>query len=375
MEPFKNLINAELVRAAAAHLQRRQPDFDARAFVAEATRGLADLELKERAMHVAGALQHHLPADFDAAAALIEAALAPASQDEQLKDVRHDAGLAGWILWPVGEFVVRNGMQQPERALQLLHALTQRFSAEYAIRPFIASHPELAFATLARWARDPNLHVRRLVSEGSRPRLPWGMRLRALVADPSPTLPLLRALQDDPSPYVRRSVANHLNDIAKDHPQIVVAWLAEHLPGASAERRVLLRHASRTLVKKGHAPVLAAWGVGGRLRGEATLTIKPARVVLGGEGVQLALELRSTARSAQSLAIDYAVHHVKADGSTSPKVFKGWQIMLAPGETRRLVKRHAVRPITTRTYRPGRHLVVVQVNGRPVAEAAFTLRV
>jgi len=374
-EPFKNLLGPELVQAAATHLHRRQPRFDARGFVAEATRGLQALEMKARAMHIAGALQRHLPEDFDAAASLIEAALAPPFEHEDLGQMhRAGEGLAGWVLWPMGEFVVRQGLPHPERALRVLHAMTQRFSAEFAIRPFIAAHPELAFATLSRWVHDPNLHVRRLVSEGSRPRLPWGMQLRALVADPSPTLPLLRALQDDSSEYVRRSVANHLNDIAKDHPARLAEWLGEHLPDATPERRALLRHASRTLIKKGDARVLEAWGLGGRFRGEATLALKPARIALGG-AVQMTLELRSTARSAQALAIDYAVHHVKADGRTSPKVFKGWQVTLAPRETRVLVKQHAVRPITTRTYHPGRHRVVVQVNGQPVAEAAFMLRV
>jgi hypothetical protein len=200
------------------------------------------------------------------------------------------------------------------------------------------------------------------------------MRLNALVDDPSPTLPLLRALQDDPSEYVRRSVANHLNDIAKDHPKLVAAWLEQHLPGASEQRRALLKHASRTLVKQGDARVLAAWGLDGRLRGEATLSVKPVRIALGG-AVKLSLTLRSTAKAEQTLHIDYVVHHVKANGVTSPKVFKGWHVTLAPREERVLVKQHAVKPITTRTYYPGRHRVVVQINGRPAAEAAFTLRV
>ncbi len=377
-EAFKHLLGPALVRKAGADLRRVQPDFATAAFVADATRGLQALEMKQRAMHIADALQRHLPADFDAAATLIEAALAPPFENERLGDMHAaEAGLAGWVLWPVGEFVVRNGLHVPERALRTLHALTQRFSAEFAIRPFIAAHPALAFATLTRWVADPNLHVRRLVSEGSRPRLPWGMQLKALVADPSPTLPLLRALQDDGSEYVRRSVANHLNDIAKDHPQLVAEWLETHLPDAhdeaGAERRALLKHASRTLIKQGDARVLAAWGLGGRFRGEAVLSIRPARVAMGG-AVQLTLELRSTARAAQALAIDYAVHHVKADGSTSPKVFKGWALTLAPREQRVLVKLHSLKPVTTRTYHPGRHLLVVQINGQPVAEAAFTLR-
>jgi 3-methyladenine DNA glycosylase AlkC len=373
-EPFKNLINAALVRQAAAHLKRHAPGFDDTGFVREATRGLDALEMKARAMQIAGALEHTLPADFDTAARLIEAALAPAPVSERFDDAALGRqGLAGWILWPVGEFVARRGLARPERALEVLHALTQRFTAEFAIRPFIVAHPALVFATLQRWARDPSPQVRRLVSEGSRPRLPWGMRLQALVADPAPTLPLLRALQDDPSETVRRSVANHLNDIAKDHPKLFAQWLEEYLPGAGAERRALLRHASRTLVKQGDARVLAAWGLGGRFRGEATLTIRPARIALG-DAVQLALSLRSTARSAQTLHVDYAVHHVKARGGTSPKVFKGWHVTLAPREARTLERRHAVRPITTRVYHPGRHCVVVQINGQPVAEAAFTLR-
>lgn len=390
---LKHLIDGALVRAAARHLRRHWPRFEEQRFVAAATAGLQGLELKQRAMRVADALEQHLPPQFDEAAALIEAALAPprpevagedAGEGPAVDDAHGDdadddrraaeAGLAGWILWPVGEFVARRGLAHPERALQTLHALTQRFTAEFAIRPFIATHPGITFATLARWTRDPSAHVRRLVSEGSRPRLPWGMQLKALVADPTPTLPLLRALQDDPSESVRRSVANHLNDIAKDHPELIADWLARHLPGAAAQRRSLLKHASRTLIKKGDARVLAAWGLGARFRGQASFSLEPARLVLGGS-VKLTLALHSAARSAQPLAIDYAVHHVKADGSTSPKVFKGWQLTLAARERRLLEKQHALRPISTRTYHGGRHRVVVQINGRPVAEAAFMLRV
>jgi 3-methyladenine DNA glycosylase AlkC len=274
----------------------------------------------------------------------------------------------------VGEFVARRGLDQPVRALELLRALTQRFSAEFALRPFIARHPELAFATLRRWARDPSPQVRRLVSEGSRPRLPWGMRLKALIADPSPTLPLLLALQDDPSADVRRSVANHLNDIAKDHPDLVAQWIEQHLPGAGAERRALLRHAGRTLIKRGDARVLAAWGHGDAYAGTARLAIRPARVALGGE-VTLALTLKSRSATPQRLVIDYRVHHVKADGSTSAKVFKGWRVQLPARGSLALTPRHSLRPVTTRRYFGGRHRVQVQINGTPVAEAAFTLQV
>lgn len=373
-EPFKNLINPGLVREAGALLARQHRGFDERSFVRRASHGLEALEMKARAMQIADALEATLPPRFADAAALLEATLAPAEAGDamaQLDGLQH--GLRGWILWPVGEFIARRGLAEPPRALQALHALTQRFTAEFAIRPFIVEHPALVFDTLACWTTDPSHHVRRLVSEGSRPRLPWGLQLKSLIRDPSPTLPLLRALQDDPSEYVRRSVANHLNDIAKDHPALVAAWLHEHLQDANAERRALLRHASRTLIKAGDAAVLEAWGLGRPLRGTAALQITPGRIVLG-EAVTLALQLHATAAKPQQLAIDYAVHHVKADGSTSPKVFKGWVLTLpAHGEVA-LEKRHAVRPITTRRYHAGWHRVVVQVNGRAVAEAGFELR-
>lgn len=372
-EPFKNLLNATLVNSAATELARHTPGFDAKAFKRLATTGLEALELKARALHICTALEATMPADFATAADAFEDAMAaPVPEGSEAPD-GPQPGLRGWILWPVGEYIARRGQEKPERGLAALHALTQRFTAEFAIRPFIVHHPALSFATLARWAADPSHHVRRLVSEGSRPRLPWGLQLKPLIADPSPTLPLLRALQDDPSDYVRRSVANHLNDIAKDHPALVAQWLHTHLPEASKERRALLKHASRTLIKAGDPAVLKAWGLGAAFKGNATLTLSPKRVTLGGE-TTLTLHLRSASTKPQRLAVDYAVHHVKAHGGTSAKVFKGWQLELQPLAEVTLTKRHPLKPITTRRYHAGRHAVVVQVNGGAVAEASFELK-
>jgi 3-methyladenine DNA glycosylase AlkC len=372
-EPFKNLINHVTVAAMAQHLGRVSAHFDHDAFVACALPDLDALEFKARAMQLADALERALPGDFSLASQALVDALGPPGQGDELGGLRSiDQGLAGWALWPMGEYIARRGLGEPERALQALHAMTQRFSAEFAIRPFILAHPALSFETLARWVHDPSAHVRRLVSEGSRPRLPWGMQLKPLIADPRPTLPLLAALQDDPSAYVRRSVANHLNDIAKDHPSHVAQWLQCHLPGASDERRTLLRHASRSLIKQGDAEVLTAWGLGAALHGRAHLTLAPARIQLG-EAVNLAVTLVSTAPQPQALVLDYVIHHVKASGATAPKVFKGWKLNLAAGEQRVLTKRHAVRPITTRVYHPGWHRVELQVNGQVVAEAGFEL--
>ncbi len=383
MEPFKNLINQETVAVTGRHLRRAWPRFDRPRFEAMASAGLEGLEFKARAMQLADALEATLPADFHAACEVIEASLAPPlvldAQGEPLKlgEAQAASGIAGWALWAVGEFVARRGVRDAasaQRGLACLHAVTQRFTAEFAIRPLIQRHPALAFDTLGQWVRDPSVHVRRLVSEGSRPRLPWGLRLQALVADPAPTLPLLRALQDDASSYVRRSVANHHNDIAKDHPDLVAGWVRDHLIDAPTARSSLLRHASRGLIKAGHAPTLAAWGLASGLQGEATLALSAAHAGVGGE-IGLRVTLRSAARGPQLLEIDYAVHHVRANGGTSPKVFKGWKLTLAAGETRVLEKRHSLRPVTTRTLYPGRHRIELRVNGISLAEASFQLSV
>jgi 3-methyladenine DNA glycosylase AlkC len=375
-EPFKNLIHAGTVRAMATHLSRASPAFPARRFTALALPGLDALELKARAMQLCEALQATLPSDFDAAAGCIEAALAPAGAQATGSDERDDGaqGLSGWSLWAAGEFVARQGIDHPARALRALHAITQRFTAEWALRPFVLRHPGLTFATLTRWLVDPSEHVRRLVSEGTRPRLPWGLQLKPLIADPSPTLPLLRVLQDDVSAYVRRSVANHLNDIAKDHPDLVAAWVRDHLRDAPAQRRALLRHASRTLIKHGHAATLRAWGLGQPLRGAASLKVSPQHVSAGA-AVQLTVVLTSGARSTQRLAIDYVLHRVMANGGLTPKIFKGWVLELPAGDTRTLLKRHWLREVTTRRLYPGRHEFELQINGRSVARAPLHLHV
>jgi len=375
-EPFKNLINPGTVQAIATHLSRVAPEFPAAQFTALALPGLGALELKARALQLCEALQATLPADFHIAAGWIEAALAPAGSVATGSDDPDDGapGLSGWALWAAGEFVARRGLDHPQRALQALHAITQRFTAEWALRPFVLRHPELTYATLARWVDDPSEHVRRLVSEGTRPRLPWGLQLKPLIEDPSPTLPLLRALQDDANEYVRRSVANHLNDIAKDHPDLVASWLHEHLADASDQRRALLRHASRTLIKRGHPATLRAWGLAKPLRGEVSLKVSPTRAEAGA-AVQLTVVLTSAARAPQRLAIDYVWHRVVANGGLAPKVFKGWTLELPAGETRTLLKRHSLREVTTRRLYPGRHEIELQVNGRSLAWAAFRLSV
>ena len=338
------------------------PSFKRDHFIALAAGGIESLELMERAALIRDALFATLPESFPDAAAILGTSLPSSGKP----------GMTGWMLLPVNQFIAARGVNHIDTALDLLKALTPHFTAEFGIRQFIHQDQERALATIAGWVDDPNHHVRRLASEGTRPRLPWAIRLPQLVKDPAPILPILIALMDDPEDYVRRSVANSLNDIAKDHPDLVATFIAEHIDHASAERRWLLKHASRTLLKKGHTQALANFGFGAAAALQCELTLqKPA--VLFGEGLDFKIRLRNGGDIEQSLMIDYAVHHVKADGSLAPKVFKWKTVTLAAGEDHVAQRRHPMRPITTRRYYPGEHRIAILINGAETASDVFVL--
>ncbi|ANM05467.1 DNA alkylation repair protein [Rhizobium phaseoli] len=362
-QPLKNLLHNALVGDMADRIAANAPSFDKTSFVKLATDGLGALELMERSALIRDALFATLPDDFIEAAAILRASL-PASGRP---------GLTGWMLLPVNQFIAARGPDHFELGLDLLKALTPYFTAEYGIRPFIHRDQQRALAIISGWIGDPDQHVRRLASEGTRPRLPWAMRLPQLVKDPTPILPILTALMDDPEEYVRRSVANSLNDIAKDHPDMVAAFIAAHVEGASSERRRLLKHASRSLLKNGHVQALVNFGFGAAASLACELRLLNGEVMFG-KGLDFEIRLTNTGDTAQSLMIDYAIHHVKADGSLSPKVFKCKTIMLTPGQSHLIERRHAMRPITTRRYYPGEHRIAVLVNGAESASESFVLR-
>ena len=361
-EPLKNLLHPGLVKDMAGHFSRHAPDFDAARFTRLATDGMETLELMQRAERIKDALAETLPADYAAAADILRKAL-PADGKP---------GLANWALLPVNQFVSQHGLGHFDLSLALLKALTPHFTAEFGIRRFIHAEQDRALAEISGWTTDANHHVRRLASEGTRPRLPWAMRLPALVKNPEPILPILVALLDDPEDYVRRSVANSLNDIAKDHPALVAEFVAHQIADASAERRQLLRHASRTLLKKGDAKALANFGFAAAKGIGATLSVETPVVAFGGT-LAFALIVTNGDKAPQRLMIDYAIHHVKANGTLAPKVFKWKQLDLPAGGGQAIGKEHAIRAITTRRYYPGMHRIEILINGTVSATADFDL--
>ncbi|KID57606.1 hypothetical protein JF50_10545 [Pseudoalteromonas luteoviolacea] len=371
-EPFKNVFNLELVRLMALHFSRNFPEFLSDGFISHVEKEFDELEFKQRSLRISEAMAAYLPDDFEAAARVIEQSLGDKIQGDWTLATSNERGISGWAILPMAQYVANEGQGQFERAMELLKEMTKRNTSEFAIRHFLDAEPERTFDVMKTWANDDNLNVRRLASEGCRPRLPWGLRLKKYVEDPDPVIGLLEVLKDDPSEYVRRSVANNLNDISKDHPDTVCNIAKSWLKNASPERVALIRHACRTLIKAGHKPTLLALGYAEVALSSVTLSVSSPTLVFGSH-IELVAELSSSSDVSQPLMIDYIVHHQKANGSTSPKVFKWKTMELAAHSDIRVKKKHTIKPITTRTYYPGTHTVELQVNGNVVAQTEFEL--
>lgn len=367
-EPFKNYYGVELAKRLGGEIQAVYPAFDRPAFVAQIARQIEPLALKARVAVMSAALHDFLPPDYPAALEVLRQIMGPELASE------HGMFDQGYHLMPIAHFVEVYGLNHYDESIAAIYEITKRFSGEFTIRPYLTQHQERTLDILRHWVADDNPHVRRLVSEGTRTRLPWASRLDVFIENPLPVLDLLAHLKADPSAYVRKSVANNLNDITKDHEALVLARVRDWYASGNEHTRWIIKHALRNLIKQGHPEALNLLGYGNPQVTLYDLTVTPQTIHLG-DSVTLAFSLRSEASQPQQLIIDYVVHHVKANGQTSPKVFKLTTKTLAPGEPLLIQKTHAVKPITTRRYYPGEHRVEIQVNGQIVGAARFTLTV
>lgn len=355
---LKDILGPQALETIADAGAAASPRFDREAFLSAATDGLDALSIMARVRHIADALRPALPADYDAALDVITV-MAP--------QLTH-----GFQALAVTEYVARYGLDDFDRSMDALAALTRFGTAEFAIRPFLALDADRALATMAGWTSSEDEHVRRLASEGARPRLPWAARVPALKADPTRAAPILEALKADPAIYVRKSVANHLNDIAKDRPE----WLLDRLadwPQVDPHTAWIIRHALRTLIKQGEPRALALIGVGhGAAVTVRDFTVEPAVVRLG-ERIAIAAAIASNSPESQPLVVDYRVHYARAGGKSAAKVFKWKTFDLAAGESAALRISQTIRDFSTRRHHPGRHAVELIVNGQTMATSEFDL--
>ena len=359
---FKDYFDLNAARTLGQQVARVHTPFDLDKFVKVATRDLATLEFHGRVARFSDALRQTLPESIPRALGILEDSLPPILDGT-------DSVTDGYLQWPLGHFVGEHGLDDFEASMHFMVELTQRFSAEFAVRPFVDTYPDETLAILLALTEHQSAHVRRWCSEGPRPRLPWGLQLRALVADPAPTLPILEALLDDDEEYVRRSVANHINDIAKDHPARVVTLCRRW---SRPNRARLIKHALRTLIKAGDPDALALIGYGPPRAINAELVASPTALDIGAS-TQLSLSITNAADVAQPLLVDFAVDYVRQRGCNR-KVFKWKTVELDAGATTTMERAHAFKENSIRRLYPGPHEIHALVNGSVVASTSVDLR-
>jgi 3-methyladenine DNA glycosylase AlkC len=360
-EPLKNSIDDQYLTRLTRALQAAYPKLSTNFKKNLKAKDWDNLALKQRLTRMSESLRSHLPDDYPKALKVI------------LKVAPEFGGFEA-LFFP--EFVSSYGRSPDHRKLSLaaLLELTQYSSSELAVRPFIEDRP----ATMMKWmlknSRHKNYHIRRLASEGCRPRLPWASQLIFLREDPSAILPILDQLRADPELYVRKSVANNLNDITKDHPEIAIDLIWQwKKKSPQNETQWIIRHGLRSLIKQGHPEALKILGYAEPDTVKVSDFSLDKKTLAMGQDLLITTKLRNSTNQSINVVVDYVLHHKKSNGKTSPKVFKGSNIILGPRQSLTIEKRHKIRPITTRRYYPGQHWVQLQINGQPGKRRCFDL--
>lgn len=362
-EPLKNIFSRPLLEPFAAEVQGAWPAFQAQLFLNQLFDATwENLELKQRVRQISLVIRAYLPPDYpDALAVMVR------TTERYL--ARHGEKLTFEYTF-LPDFVETHGVDYPDHSIPALETITRWSSAEFAVRPFLLRYPERMCAQMLAWSRHPSPMVRRLSSEGIRPRLPWGMGVPMLKRDPAPILPILENLKNDPAETVRRSVANNLNDIAKEHPELVLGIAARWLDH-SAETDWIVRHACRGLLKKGNAAALAHFGFQKGVEGIEISALRCSEKVRVGDRLEFSFSVKNTGNQDAQIRLEYGIDYQTLSGKTSSKVFKIKELTLKSGQSLDIARHQRFEDFTTRKHFPGSHVLRILVNGSPLAERIF----
>ncbi|WP_316788743.1 DNA alkylation repair protein [Pedobacter frigoris] len=358
MEPLKEMFNRAFYQHFAGVFADADRNFNTAEFLEDVTVKLDELELNGRLRNTSVTLRKYLPDNFEKAVDILYKA-APALR-------------RGYTALVLPDFIALYGKEHFDLSMEALKDFTSLGSSEFAIREFLKTDLDKTLKVMSYWAEHPDEHVRRLASEGARPRLPWSFKLEQIIKDPSLTTGILERLKADEAPYVRKSVANHLNDISKDNAsymlQLVKAWDTDNV-----HTRWIIKHASRTLIKKGDQDSLSLFDFEKDVKLSIdNFSISSHHVQLG-EELQVNFEVKSLKDTPQKLVIDYAIHYVKASGEHSRKVFKLKEINLLPDQTVAVSKRQIFKDMTTRKHYAGKHIIEIIINGKDYGSKEFNL--
>ncbi|QKZ12692.1 DNA alkylation repair protein [Spirosoma sp. KUDC1026] len=361
---LKDLYSVEFYNRLVDSFQKSIPGFNKSMFLALIFQDdFERKELKGRMKHTANVLHRVLPVDYPQAVALLPTVIpqlrADGFQDNQLE----------FMFLP--DYIETYGLDYCEESIDALEYVTQFVSCEFAVRPFLLRYGNRMLDQMTAWSRHESYRVRRLASEGSRPRLPWAMAVPALKQNPQPLLALLENLKNDPHPWVRRSVANHLNDIAKDHPELVLS-IAANWRGISPQTDAIIKHGCRTLLKQGHPDVLTLYGLSSENLHLFDFTIQTPTVQIG-ENLVFSFRVHNDQALAQLVRLEYAVYYRKQNGLFGKKVFKISERVYQPNEWVVISRNQRFKPITTRTFYTGQHRLSIILNGQEKEIQSFEL--
>ncbi len=363
------LFNKAKVKKISNELKRAYTGFDQKQFETDVLQKFPELELMERIMWIRDCVRAHLPNDYKNAVQSILKSLPP-----ELDPEKTDNDFGEFIYAPYGYLVAEYGCTKADLAFSLkaLETLTKRFSMEGPIRTFLNTYPAETMKAVTRWSQSKHYHVRRLASEGTRPFLPWACRIGI---DPKSVVPILDTLHADPTRYVTRSVANHMNDLSKIEPALVVKtlkrWQKADQQGEK-EMQFIVKHSLRTLVKEGNMDALKLLGFKAPQVAVANLKLSP-KTIKTGQSLKLTFDLEAKGAVAQNLVIDYIIHFKKARGHTAPKVYKISQVTLKPGEKIAIEKKHPLKLMSTRALYPGIQTLELQINGQSFGKIDFKI--
>lgn len=357
-DALKELFNKAFYENLALEFNKADKNFNAGKFVKDVTGNMDELSLNERMRNTSIVLKKHLPADFKKSIGIMQKVIPNMN--------------TGYTTLVFPDFVGVYGHDNFDASMEALNYFTQFGSSEFAIREFLKRDFAKTIKVMNQWAADKNHHVRRLASEGSRARLPWSFKLDEVINNPKTTQSILEKLNADTELYVKKSVANHLNDISKDNPD----WMLKLVEGwdkQNAHTAWIIKHACRTLIKKGNKQTLSLFEFEKNAKVQVNNLKLSTRKLKIGETMQFELDVVSDKNKTQKLVIDFVVHYVKKSGELSPKVFKLKELELKANETVRIVKKHRFENFTTREHYAGKHMLEIMVNGNILASSSFDL--
>jgi 3-methyladenine DNA glycosylase AlkC len=366
-EPLKNIYNEVFFAELGSGLQKAIPEIDTKKFIASVqNKDWPGMELKQRMRHLSTMLHDHLPGNYKSKLAKVLKLIAALPTQSSVQY----SGLAYMYL---PDFVAQYGLKDVELSLKAMEKINMVTSCEFAIRPFLLSDEKKVMKQMLAWSRHPHQNIRRFASEGCRPRLPWGVAIPSLKKDPSSILPILENLRYDKEVYVQKSVANNLNDISKDHPELVIS-IAKKWQGRSAASDWIIKHGCRGLLKSGHKEVLNIFGTGAHIKAVINKLSISKSTLLIGEDFQFDFQLQLKEKEPCKLRIEYAVYYQKANASLSKKIFKINEGLYQNDRVYSFSKKHSFKDLTTRKHHAGKHAIAIIVNGNEYQQQEFKLK-